>query len=315
MRDQPELLTAISPETGAPLGWSYISPLGLWHLLSLDAPSVATLWTYFIARCCGLHLPATELAAMFAAVWTIYAADRLLDARPLRRQDAFSHASLELRHRFHDQYRPAFTVALTLAITALIILVAHMPRKTIDWFSILSAVFAAWILAVHSRPQPPAGAGPLARRPLPKEVAVGLFFSAAVFLPAMIAEPALRLPLSLMAVAFAALCSANCLYLYRWEHDGDASGAHWTTRRLLPHLHTLALGTVALAAACALLTTGTHAAGIWMLVAGALALSALALVVLDRYRLRFNSLHLRALCDLVLMTPLLFLLFLPKAAA
>ena len=59
------------------------SPLALWHLLSLDAPTVAALWTYFIARANHVQLSYAVPAAMFLAVWLIYAADRLLDTRHL----------------------------------------------------------------------------------------------------------------------------------------------------------------------------------------------------------------------------------------
>ena len=55
------------------------SPLVLWHLLSLDAPTVAALWTWFIAEACHVHIPLLSTLAMAVAVWTLYAADRLLD--------------------------------------------------------------------------------------------------------------------------------------------------------------------------------------------------------------------------------------------
>ena len=72
--------------------------LRLWHLLSLDAPTVAALWTVFVARAVRVELPWNVPVAMFAAVWAIYAADRLLDAG---RQE-----NLEARHRFHGVHRP-----------------------------------------------------------------------------------------------------------------------------------------------------------------------------------------------------------------
>ena len=58
-------------------------PLELWHLLSLDAPTVAVLWTWFIAASVHIALPLTSLLAMGLVVWMLYAADRLLDARLL----------------------------------------------------------------------------------------------------------------------------------------------------------------------------------------------------------------------------------------
>ena len=56
-------------------------PSPLWHLLSLDAPTVAALWTWFIAATNHIHLPLSSPLAMFIAVWTLYAADRVLDAQ------------------------------------------------------------------------------------------------------------------------------------------------------------------------------------------------------------------------------------------
>src|ERR1700679_3918546 len=98
------------------------SPLALWHLLSLDAPTVATLWTIFIARCSHLTLPWTAPAAMFVAVWMIYAADRLLDARILDLSPPNNTAhppDLEARHRFHHHHRTAFLTLILIAALAL----------------------------------------------------------------------------------------------------------------------------------------------------------------------------------------------------
>jgi hypothetical protein len=93
------------------------SPLALWHLLSLDAPTVAALWTWFIARAAGIHLPAASPIAMALAVWIVYAADRLLDAD--RADSAPLRAELEARHRFHHRHGRAFAVGIAAAVIAL----------------------------------------------------------------------------------------------------------------------------------------------------------------------------------------------------
>jgi len=44
------------------------NPIALWHLLSLDAPSVAAVWVWFIARSQHIALPGASPAAMALAV-------------------------------------------------------------------------------------------------------------------------------------------------------------------------------------------------------------------------------------------------------
>src|SRR5580704_686089 len=88
------------------------NPFTLWHLLSLDAPTVAALWTWFIASANHLHLPAVSIVAMFLAVWMLYATDRLLDARHI---SASNSCDLEARHYFHDRFRGVFLTGILAA--------------------------------------------------------------------------------------------------------------------------------------------------------------------------------------------------------
>ena len=109
------------------------SPLALWHLLSLDAPTVAALWTLFVARSVHLMLPWTAPAAMFLAVWMIYAADRLLDARGLasgswQTGKLETGPVLEARHHFHDRQRSGFFSGITIASVALAALLPRLNR-------------------------------------------------------------------------------------------------------------------------------------------------------------------------------------------
>ena len=54
--------------------------LRYWHLLSLDAPTVAGLWCWAFGRAVRLHLSPRLPVALALGTWLFYVADRLLDA-------------------------------------------------------------------------------------------------------------------------------------------------------------------------------------------------------------------------------------------
>lgn len=297
------------------------SALALWHLLSLDAPTVAALWTVFIARCSNLALSWTEPAAMFLAVWMIYAADRLLDTRLL--DDRLSSSGLEARHRFHHRHRTAFISCILLSSAALAALLHRTDPRSLHLYVLLATLLAAWMLLIHIRPQPDS-----ATRRLPKELAVGIFFPAAVFIPTLARTnptPAahqvlgaaanwIRPTLLPSAILFAAVCTLNCLCVYAWEHPSSRQQTpasfqnpqtHWTTRWATTHLTTLAL--IILAASTIASISRTLAVALPAL---ACSLSTAALFALNHCRRSLSPLHLRAAADLVLLTPILFLPFL-----
>jgi hypothetical protein len=291
------------------------SILALWHLLSLDAPSVATVWTIAISHAAGLHLPWTSPAAMFIAVWILYAADRLLDARLLdaRLLDArllearvldTPHAPLpdiEARHRFHHRHRRAFLTGIAISACALALLLRTLDTPALRLYTFLATLLAAWFALIHARPE--------SAHRLPKELAVGIFFPAAVFIPTVARLPAVRLELLPIAALFAALCSLNCLFLYAWEHPAPRLHAHFTTRWATRHLTALTATVAALSLAIAALyassTELTHGATALL---GCILASALLLLLLHNLRRRLAPTHLRALADLVLLTPLVLLI-------
>ncbi|MBW4040288.1 MAG: hypothetical protein HIU91_15805 [Acidobacteria bacterium] len=317
----------VKPQPGNP----HHSILALWHLLSLDAPSVAALWTLFIARASGIALPWTAPAAMFLAVWIIYAADRLLDARqldpqtsattpdatpltpPLRASTNLNHqthhnADLEARHRFHHLHRSRFLTAIVLSAFALVDLLHHIETIALHLYVLLATLLGVWMLLIHARPIPSGQT-----RRLPKELAVGIFFPAAVFIPTVARLPSLRPQLLPAAALFACVCTLNCLYLYAWEHPAPRLHAHWTTRWSTRRLTPIAAAMLTLAALAAILAAAAHLPTV-ALPATACALSIAALILLDATRTRLAPVHLRASADLVLLTPLLILPFIPLLA-
>ena len=276
------------------------SVLALWHLLSLDAPSVAALWTYFVACCCHVALPWTAVAAMFLAVWMLYATDRLLDARH------GNTSELEERHRFHHRHKHGFLTGIVCSSVALACLLPRVEPAALRLYALLASLLFAYFFLIHIYPSNALPAQNLRR--LPKELAVGVFFPAAIFIPMVARAPQLRLPLLPVAVLFAAVCTLNCLFLYAWEHPGSRSSAHWTTRfatRNLPLLTALTLSCAIVPVIVSRFFVGTPNP----LLSLACGLSAALLLALHVQRKHLTTIHLRAAADLALLTPLLLLPF------
>src|ERR1700722_867772 len=58
-------------------------PVALWHLASLDAPSVAMAWSLAFAWAAHVSLSGRVLVVLALATWCAYVSDRILDARVL----------------------------------------------------------------------------------------------------------------------------------------------------------------------------------------------------------------------------------------
>jgi hypothetical protein len=283
------------------------SPLAFWHLLSLDAPTVAAVWTAFIAWSAGVRIGWLDPVAMFLAVWMLYAADRLLDAKPLFNNPSAAH--LEERHHFHHRHRARFLPLVLLAFVPLLVLLHRTQEAVLHLYVLLAGMLGAWLLLIHVRPAPSEQ-----QHRLPKELAVGVFFPAAVFIATVARAPQLRLALVLPALCFAAVCSLNCLFLYAWEHPRNRRDAHATTRWAVRHLKALALAFTLLADALYFAVAnfpGTHALH-WMTriphpaaIPLACATASALLLVLHASRRSLSPLNLRALADLALLTPVL----------
>jgi hypothetical protein len=275
----------------------HTDPLALWHLLSLDAPVIATLWTWFIAYANHIYLPLSSTLSMALAVWMLYAADRLMDARVLD-IDPTHHEGLEARHYFHHCHRSAFLTGIVLSSIALAALLPHLEASAIHLYLILGGLVSGYFILIHATRS--------AHR-LPKEIAVGLCFAAATFIPTVARRPDLRLPLLPSALLFAALCSLNCLFIYFWEHEDSPADhpVHAMTRLALNNLSQLAILLALIAAALTLFAHTTP----WPIPCS-IAYATALLLVLHSHRLVIAPITLRAAADFALTTPLLLLFFL-----
>lgn len=239
---------------------------------------------------------------MFIAVWMLYAADRLLDTRLLDSQSR-QEQHLEARHYFHHRHRSAFLTGILLASATLAPLLLRLSTEAIHLYLILGGLLFGYFILIHATRN--------AHR-FPKEIAVGIFFAAATFIPTVAREPNLRLALLPSALLLGMLCSLNCLFIYAWEHDPQRSSVpdhptHASTRFALRHLPLFA---IAIVLAGTTLTVFYHRAP-WP-IPFAVAISAALLLALHNRRHHIASLTLRAAADLVLLTPILLIAFLPR---
>lgn len=240
---------------------------------------------------------------MFIAVWMLYAADRLLDTRLLDASPLESRTPqelhLEARHYFHHRHRSAFLAGILLASLALAPLLLRLSTEAVHLYLILGGLLFGYFILIHVTRS--------AHR-FPKEIAVGVFFAAAIFIPTVAREPGLRLALLPSALLFANLCSLNCLFIYAWEHDpGRPSGhsdhpTHAITRFALRHLCLLSLTILLTGAGLTVLDHRTLRP-----ISLAATLSIILLLILHSLRHRIPSVTHRAAADLVLLTPLLLL--------
>lgn len=256
--------------------------LHLWHLTSLDAPTVAAVWSLAFAGIVHACLPLRVLALQVLVVWTVYVGDRLLDARAgLRRWGN----QLRERHFFHWRYRHILApLAAGTACAAACIVFHWMPKGARERDSVLAAASLAYFTRVH------AGAARV-RSVVSKELLVGVLFAAGCALPVWPGGHwrALAVPI----IFFAALGWLNCRAIERWE-GSQSSMARVAGSTALAGLLAAAVLAGAQPRSAALLACG--------------AASALLLAWLDGLRGQMEPVTLRAAADLVLLTPVLLLI-------
>ena len=318
--------------------WDAPRALALWHLASLDAPTVAVIWSLAFAWAAHVPLSGRVLLVLALATWCAYVSDRILDARVLGAQtlgpqlsdgwdfDARTGAEpsiwpgLRERHYFHWRNRRLFLPLAVIAacvagVVALTLLHSFMRERGF----ILAAAALAYFSGVHAAPW-------LERRRLllprlvSKEFLVAVLFTAGCILPAWSrlrasgAQEFLLWCFWIPGIYFAALAWLNCRFIAGWEGEKSNRKAGGRRRRfwafrLFPARSTDFSAAVLLASAgflLAYIAFGSYSRASALLAAGAS--SALLLATLDSLRTRITPLALRAGADLVLVTPLLLFL-------
>ena len=268
--------------------------LRLWHLGSLDAPTVAVTWSLAFAWAARVQLPAWVPILLALGTWAVYIGDRLLDARTALA--CGEHHRLRERHHFHWRNRNLFIASATLAAcAAAAIIFVLMPVGARERNAVLALAALAYFAAVHSRRRSPAWL----RFFLSKEFLVGTIFTAGCALPTFSRLPASHLNILLRGsfftyiLFFAFLAWLNCYAIEHWE-SAKSSRVFAVAIFLscIGFLLSAALYRIDIRSA-ALLGTGS--------------IAALLLAFLDTLRGRMTVLSLRASADLVLLTPLLLI--------
>lgn len=272
-----------------------------WHLLSLDAPTVAVLWAWTLAHAVGAEIAASTLAVLGLGTWLLYVADRLLDGRT-----GAPRIDLRERHHFHARHRRPLLIAAIIAIVPLAwLIVARMPataRREDAWIFAVAMIYFA---IVHL---------PFIRIRFPRELVVAAVFACACAVPAWSVAGYAHTDLAVLVTLFAALCWLNCTAIHSWEsHDAQQ-------RQSRKPLVTILALAIAVASAAVLLAALRNFGE--LRVAAALFASAMLFFALDRDFRRSLSrrqpeealsvLAMRILADVILLTPLLLLIPWPK---
>lgn len=308
-----------APKHAASQPWGAPAPLRLWHLASLDAPTVAVVWTLAFAWVANVRLPLWAPLLLGLVTWVFYVGDRLLDARA--GNTSGKTARLRERHRFHWRHRRRLTIlAVTAACAAASLALINVPPGALlrDRIAVIlsgrsesknlrladltvAAAALVYFAGVHTGRGrvgwPPIAA---ARRWLNKEMLVGILFTTGCALPAWnrTAEP---WPMLAPLVFFAVLAWLNCHAIEQWENSCEAPGPPAHETAILPIAALLGVTGFLLAA---WLSAGQPRMAA-LIACGAA--SALLLGLLDRLRPHLTPLTLRALADLVLLAPLALL--------
>jgi hypothetical protein len=251
----------------------------------MDAPTVAVVWALAFAWAARIHLQPWIALTLACGTWSVYVADRLLDAR--RAISVNKLDSLHERHYFHWRHKNLFApLAICCAAIAAALILRLMPPVVCERNSALAAAALAYFSGVHSSARLPHWLPGIPS----KELLVGVIFTTGCAAPTLWHMRTYPLPLMTCFVFFAALAWVNCFAIEQWES---------ATRRPRVVLAALILGCVGLLFCLAFAFSHSRIAALF--VAGAL--SAILLAILDRARTRLTPLALRTLADLVLLTP------------
>jgi hypothetical protein len=271
--------------------------LRLWHLASLDAPTVAVVWVLGFSWAAGVHVPLWVPVLLALVAWTVYVGDRLLDARAGLRSGQTGR--LRERHYFHWRHRQVLIpLAVGSGCAAAAIVLLLMPVELRIRNSVLCAVALAYFSGVHADSRLANRAPGFLALLFSKESLVGVLFTAACCLPTLSRTANLSAagsrPIWALAAFFATLAWLNCHAIERWE-SGEAS-----------HIRTIAAGLCLAGLLLAVIFGATQLRPAALFAAGAA--SALLLALLDRFKDSMASLALRAAADLALLTPLALIL-------
>jgi hypothetical protein len=252
---------------------------------------VSIAWLWLFARSFHVAVDLVSGTALFLTAWLIYLADRLADSYSLP-----NYGPRSLRHEFCLNHRQIWIVTLAVVAAA----DAYLIWRSISAETFLGGVVIGTLALVYLVLNYSLGG---AWPPLPlKEIAIGFLFAAGTLVALFPVLPPITGSLVLSGIAFACLCTLNCVSIAFWERELDEAQRKvsfgtrfpWFDRHLGKLSIALAFGSGLAALIC------RDAAAVFACVS----VSALLLALLDSFRERVGRDQRTALADLVLLTPL-----------
>lgn len=175
--------------------------------LSIDVVLGAVISSMFIAEFLSVQVPASQLLALGLAVWLIYTADHLTDAR------AIPHAAHSSRHRFHQQYFKALLSAWIILAIFGISLLTLLPQALIIKGGFMVILVAIYFLLIRILPH---------LSFLHKELMIAILYSFGVFLTPVNLYPApFGSQLILLFLQYCSLALLNVMLISWYERDTD----------------------------------------------------------------------------------------------
>jgi hypothetical protein len=261
------------------------------NLVCLDAPIVSVVWLWLFARIFEVPLQLGHAVALFLTAWLIYLADRLADAVSLK-----SVTPRSLRQEFCLKHREIWISAL--------LLIGGFDLYVI-WRSVAAGTFFAGavvglLAVIYLALNHPRG---LIWRSFPiKEFAIGLLFTAGTLVALLPGPAPLGGAFIACGLAFACLCSLNCISIARWERELDRAQGKISVATCHPRFvrHARKIGAGLAFISLVLASVYRPAAPILRCVA----VGALLLALLDRFPGKLGVDQRTAMADLVLLTPI-----------
>ena len=263
------------------------------NILCLDAPIVASSWQWLFARVFGVAVPLAEREGLFLTAWLIYLIDRLADSISLS-----PDVPKAVRQEFCSRHKNIWV--------ALIAIIALLDAEIVFWrighetfvFGIFLGAIAAAYLAMNHAFSKVWQAIPI------KELIVGFLFAAGTLLALAPHGATTRSTIAITAVLFACLCALNCMAIAVWERDLDRTqGKHSIATRWPSVKSWVQFLPLLLAFACAMLTFFDPR--VWSV---ALCLGSSSVLLFELHFFSIRRDERTALADLVLLTPLAFVL-------
>jgi hypothetical protein len=185
------------------------APIVWLNLVCLDAPFVAIAWLWLFARTFGVPFQIGNAVALFLTAWLIYLADRFADSSTLK-----PDLPRSVRQNFCLQHHELWIVMIALVAG----FDAYVIWRTTALQTFVVGAVVGLVAVIYLVVNHPLG---LVWRSLPaKELAIGLLFTAGTVV-ALLPRIPLTGNFAIAVLAFAALCSLNCISIAGWEQEFD----------------------------------------------------------------------------------------------